>query len=54
MSNCSNCGHDCHCGNVCIQQNVDGDGNQVQTECCKNCRCEKVEKSEKEAGFNGA
>ena len=54
MSNCSNCGHSCHCGNACYQGHTDGDGKYIQIECCKNCRCEKVLKSEQEAGFNGA
>jgi len=54
MSNCSNCGHNCHCGTKCMQIHKDGDGNSVEIECCKNCRCEKVIKSEREAGFNGA
>lgn len=54
MSNCSNCGHDCHCGTVCKQEHTDGDGKKLEIECCKNCRCENVRKSEIQAGFNGA
>lgn len=54
MSNCNNCGHDCHCGSYCMQNHTDGDGNQVQIECCKNCRCDTVKESEQKAGFNGA
>jgi len=54
MLKCNNCGHDCHCGTVCEQTNIDEFGNKNTFQCCKHCRCEKVIKSEKEAGFNGA
>lgn len=54
MSDCSNCGHDCHCGQKCKQEYTDGDGERYEVECCKHCRCEQVIKSEREAGFNGA
>lgn len=54
MSDCTNCGHNCHCGTTCCQTHKDGDGKDVTIECCKNCRCGEVIKSEREAGFNGA
>jgi hypothetical protein len=41
MKNCQNCGHQCHCGTSCIQQHTDGDGKQLEIECCKECRHEK-------------
>ena len=40
MNNCQNCGHECHCGSNCVQNHKDGDGNNLQIECCKNCRCD--------------
>lgn len=53
MSKCENCGHDCHCGSICEQSNVDEFGNKNTFQCCKNCRCEKVKSEEWKAGFNG-
>jgi len=38
MKNCSNCGHSCHCGTICVQNHKDGDGNDIQIHCCANCR----------------
>ena len=54
MSSCSNCGHNCHCGNACKQEVINEFGEKYEIECCKNCRCDNVKKSEQEAGFNGA
>ena len=40
MNSCQNCGHDCHCGGVCRQDHIDGDGNDVNIVCCTQCRCD--------------
>ena len=37
MEKCQNCGHDCHCDTICYQNHKDGDGKDVQIECCKSC-----------------
>ena len=34
MTYCNNCGHESHCGNQLIKDNI---------EVCKHCRCEKCE-----------
>jgi len=63
MKNCQNCGHDCHCGNSCIQQHTDGDNKKVEVVCCNQCRHEKYDDSWKDTikydtldvdSFNGA
>ena len=47
MKNCQNCGHDCHCGTICVQNHTDGDGNNVQIHCCAYCRHDSYEDEEK-------
>ena len=32
MNSCQNCGHDSHCGGVCRQDHIDGDGNDVKSD----------------------
>jgi hypothetical protein len=56
MSNCQNCGHNCHCGGYCFKDY----GEEKETLCCTNCRHEeKTKKPENKieditALFNGA
>ena len=38
MKNCQNCGHECHCGSICVQNHKDGDGKDIQIHCCASCR----------------
>ena len=47
MKNCQNCGHSCHCGTNCLQTHKDGDGNDIQINCCSNCRCDSYIDEEK-------
>ena len=47
MKNCQNCGHSCHCGRNCLQTHKDGDGNDIQINCCSNCRCDSYIDEEK-------
>ena len=35
---CKNCGHKCHCDEICKQEMHDGDMQPITIECCKNCR----------------
>lgn len=35
---CQNCGHKCHCDEICKQEIHDGDMQPIIIECCKNCR----------------
>ena len=47
MKNCSNCGHECHCGITCYQDYKDGDGKDVVINCCSNCRHDSYVEEEK-------
>ena len=47
MENCQNCGHICHCGTTCLQTHKDGDGNDIQINCCSHCRCDSYINEEK-------
>ena len=47
MNNCQNCGHICHCGVTCLQTHKDGDGNDIQINCCNHCRCDSYIDEEK-------
>ena len=40
MEYCKNCGCQCHCGSPCRKTHKDGDGKNVEIECCKQCRCD--------------
>lgn len=35
---CQNCGHKCHCDEICKQEMYDGDMKPITIECCKYCR----------------
>ena len=52
MKICQNCGHECHCNDICWKKYDDGG----DTLCCKHCRHDKeVEnKTNNEDLFNGA
>jgi hypothetical protein len=41
---CYNCGHECHCGEKCIQEYTDGDGERYEMQICGNCRHERKKK----------
>lgn len=60
MKYCQNCGHECHCGTVCVQNHKDGDQNEVQIHCCASCRHDDIKINEEKYNtmdydsFNGA
>ena len=41
---CDNCGLECHCGEKCIQEYTDGDGERYEMQICGNCRHERKKK----------
>jgi len=41
MSYCQNCGHNCHCGGKCMQEQINEDGKKYKIECCGHCRHEE-------------
>ncbi len=52
MKTCQNCGHECHCGTNCVQNHKDGDGNDIQIQCCTNCRHDIDIEAETKYDFN--
>ena len=36
MEYCNNCGHQCHCGSPCIQEQKDGDGKKIEMKSVNN------------------
>jgi len=55
MSDCQNCGHNCHCGGKCKQEIVNENGEKYKIECCGHCRHKEEEKiNDITALFNGA
>ena len=57
MSNCQNCGHDCHCTGKCKQEVTNEFGEKYEIECCGNCRHEEKNKKSDSSdyeSFNGA
>ena len=35
---CDNCGLECHCGEKCIQEYTDGDGERYEMQICGSCK----------------
>jgi len=60
MAYCQNCGHDCHCGGKCMQEQINEFNEKYKIECCGNCRHENNKINHKKDGsldvdsFNGA
>ena len=38
MENCQNCGHSCHCKEICTQKVINEFNKSYDIECCKQCR----------------